>query len=1291
MVAVPQPNPRRRPMTLPTPPPVNRGAGIMALPMRRPTALERKRGRRFQYPGDPTVADPRSFSERMAEGAEVLQGIGAGMAAGVAGLPADLTGIAFGDVPAFVNKLITGETINQEESPYFRQLNEFRETYGAEGVMRAMGLGNKIDAPSDSPDALSRAGINPFRQGAFFGEFVADPFVAFKGVKFLAKAAGADASARSIADSMGFGGPGDPRRRLLPFLPETQEALDDALAAAPVSSTDDAEVFTVRMPNGQEVEGSEDDLRRLYVQAQAAERLEVSQQQQLEQLDQQFAAEGVYDSDATDPDFRIDSTDGQFGFAPNIRQEELDIQYGTGTVTMNPDILAGGLPGGDGTTIFNYVPGLTDGDMVVGTSTRPFSFYEFQEDMYDITGRRIPAGSRIAWPESMSDEFQNLFHNSAPEPQARPTAPAPEVRASAEPTPPPVTAAEDLIEGTATEIVSDTPQAGFTGVVDTPLIPTDSVMPMTASRDTEVARHSVMTRDAARQGDIVDYSPMYQLIDRLPDNAGMSKEEVLNSLRGGFGESLKRDREGSKFVEFLEKHAPNQLYRGQVIALYRDYTPQLRVKTLLQSEVSADAAQGGPVTRLVDYGQNSIDSVYGEQMHIYLSNPNSTVPFIEGQTVQTRGGVYAGYDMRDKPGTIADHNIGASGGPGTTARAESGVPGYFGHIRLKVITDGQGRRIGVLEELQSNATVAERKFAMGRGDEFRFLTGEERYNLDTLAERGPDFRQVFEDAAQSRAQSGTATFEADFLNSLETQLQDTTSAFGGDLVLIGGVRPSPTDTTDTIVSVYEAAPTGVPSNLDPRTDIAPVTEVLSKLMTGHLTGVINDAELDRIAGPGLSSSQIDSAGEFSVFRIDARPPSGRSQRNEAGDLVRGNRLPNNEIERADSVTRALRGALIDNLEVSAGTASFLDAEDIATLNRVILKRAQGADTIDFASEGGDVLSTPVNREIYRDIRDAAERGEQPLDFLLAERNPGVDPYGKGNFDILFRSDPGLFGFLGSNVDEIALSDTNTSVAAMVQRNLQQRITTDVAGTIEQGVFRPTSPEASIAEMNQLIDESALSAERGEELKRSFETWVNTINDPDAADAYRPGTPFAGKSSDAYFNQFAVRLALAEAQKKGLDGVIFPNWEDFRDAGGRPVARVRQRDGTVRSDPDVIPRTIYEDHVSKGLKQIVDKNDIVELETIEAVNSTTGNLERPQVMGRDHKPARAVYFGDRIRTRNYRPEDRPSPNERTYEVNLGPLSDVFENKVIRRAKGGPVDLRPKKLVHSGIGGMARQVM
>jgi hypothetical protein len=1281
MVATPQPNPRRRmPTVLPVAPP-NRGAGIMTLPTPRPTAVQRAMATRRP------IREPRSLAETFAEGRDVLEGVGTGAIAGLGGLPADLTGIIFGDIPAVINKLVTGETINQEESPYFQQLNEFRETYGAEGIMRLMGAGDRLDAPSDSDDALSRAGINPFRQGAFVGEFLLDPFALAKAPKAIKRAMSPlseqeernliayERSLRGldpnpIAARMGYGSEQDPRRRLLPFLPQSEEALEEAFAAAPVVR-DEGEEFIVTMPDGGEVSGPEDDLRRLYVEGLAEERANIAQQQQFEQLDQYYAAQGLYDSDATDPDFRIDSVDEQFGFAPNIRQEELDVQYGPNTITMNPDIIPGGLPGGDGVTIFSYVPGLTEGDMVLGTN-RGFSFFEFQEDMYDLTGRRIPAGTRIAWPDSMSDEFQNLVHNSPPQPQAQPTVPEPEVRASAEPVPPSTTAAEEIIEGTATEIVSDTPQVGFTGTVDMPLIPTDQVMPMTASLDTQVARHSVMTRDAIRQGDVVDYSPFYQLIDRLPDNRAMSKEEVLDSLRGGFGESVKRDREGSRFIDFLEKHAPNQLYRGQVIALYRDYTPQLRVKSLLQSEVDADAAQGGPTTLLTDFGQYSISPEYGEQMHIYLSNPNSTVPFLEGRTVQTRGGTYAGYGMRSNPGTIADHNIGTEGGPGTATSVESGVPGYFGHIRLKVITDGQGRRIGVLEELQSNTAVSERKFALGRGDEFRFLTGEERYNLDELRDLFPE---VFDQAAESRAQSFTASTQGAFLDSLERQMQDTANEFGNDLILLGGVRPSPAETSETIASIYEAAPTGVPSNLDPQTDIAPVTEVLTKLMTGHFLKVIDDADLDRIAGLELSMSQLETASDFAAFRVDGLPVTGRLALDDqgVGEFNARGLSSNNDVTRRVTLNRALKAAIEDP------DSSPIDAEDIATLNRVIAKRAREADTIDFSVEGKpsspDGVTSNLAQSFYADLRDAMDRGETPLEVLLGERNP--DNLAAGSFNQLVEDDPGVFGFIGTNVDDVLLTDTSSSVPAMVQRNLQQRITTDVAGTLEVGIFRPTDPSDSISEMNTLIDSSPnISAERSEELKRSFETWVNTINNPSAADAYRPGTPFSGKSSDTYFNQFAVRLMLSEAQKKGLDGVIFPNWEDFVSSS--------------RPDNDVV-KEIYETHIKKGLNQAVDSKDVVQLETIEAVNTSTGNLERPQIRGRDHKKARAVYFGDRIRTRRYPPDQRPETGEETYEENLGPLSDVFENKVIRRAKGGPVDLRPKKLIHSGIGGMARQVM
>tara|TARA_B100000513_G_scaffold175271_1_gene91874 strand:- start:164 stop:409 length:246 start_codon:yes stop_codon:yes gene_type:complete len=38
-----------------------------------------------------------------------------------------------------------------------------------------------------------------------------------------------------------------------------------------------------------------------------------------------------------------------------------------------------------------------------------------------------------------------------------------------------------------------------------------------------------------------------------------------------------------------------------------------------------------------------------------------------------------------------------------------------------------------------------------------------------------------------------------------------------------------------------------------------------------------------------------------------------------------------------------------------------------------------------------------------------------------------------------------------------------------------------------------------------------------------------------------------------------------------------------------------------------------------------------------------------------------------------------------------IKAIFEDRVIRRAKGGEVDLRPRKMIHSGIGAMAREVM
>ena len=176
MVATPQPNPRRRPMTLPIAPPVGRGAGIMTLPTSKPTPVQRKMANRLSLAEQ--FQNRRPMGEVLTEGRDVLEGVAVGTIAGILGLPADLAALVIRDAPQLAAKALLGQPLEVEERTFIDKLvGDFQRAAGAEAVMRGMGFGERIDAPSDSPDALSRAGINPFRQGAFAGEFIADPFL----------------------------------------------------------------------------------------------------------------------------------------------------------------------------------------------------------------------------------------------------------------------------------------------------------------------------------------------------------------------------------------------------------------------------------------------------------------------------------------------------------------------------------------------------------------------------------------------------------------------------------------------------------------------------------------------------------------------------------------------------------------------------------------------------------------------------------------------------------------------------------------------------------------------------------------------------------------------------------------------------------------------------------------------------------------------------------------------------------------------------------------------------------
>jgi hypothetical protein len=219
--------------------------------------------------------------------------------------------------------------------------------------------------------------------------------------------------------------------------------------------------------------------------------------------------------------------------------------------------------------------------------------------------------------------------------------------------PPQQTPAETIIEGEFVDLDEAAEQAAevFGGVPgpqspagaprmpeDGPdpveLIDPDAVMPMTASRN-EVARITPTIRpmeldelslrdpdevtvperrliEENRAGSVVDYSPLFQRVNALDTSRTLPKSEVLDSLRAGSKESLEKDRRGSGFIEFLEKFGPGTLTRGEVVELYRKYTPQVRVRSVTTTELNtpftADSlVTGPPIASLPDFNQKTFD------------------------------------------------------------------------------------------------------------------------------------------------------------------------------------------------------------------------------------------------------------------------------------------------------------------------------------------------------------------------------------------------------------------------------------------------------------------------------------------------------------------------------------------------------------------------------------------------------------------------------------------------------------------------------------------------------------
>tara|TARA_B100001057_G_scaffold238936_1_gene239185 strand:+ start:755 stop:4615 length:3861 start_codon:yes stop_codon:yes gene_type:complete len=136
---------------------------------------------------------PLEQEARDKQGIETLKGLAVGIPAGLLGLPADLAALIFRDAPQLAAKLVTGQELEVEERTFIDKLvGDFQRAAGAEAIIEKMGFGADLLPEEDekgqpvslATDALSQAGVTPFRAGSLISE-VATPIPTGAGIARL--------------------------------------------------------------------------------------------------------------------------------------------------------------------------------------------------------------------------------------------------------------------------------------------------------------------------------------------------------------------------------------------------------------------------------------------------------------------------------------------------------------------------------------------------------------------------------------------------------------------------------------------------------------------------------------------------------------------------------------------------------------------------------------------------------------------------------------------------------------------------------------------------------------------------------------------------------------------------------------------------------------------------------------------------------------------------------------------------------------------------------------------------
>ena len=1360
---------------------------------------------------------PAGLAARQREGLETLKGVGVGLPAGLLGLPADLLALLFRDAPSLLNKLVTGEPLDIEERGQFaKAFDAFQKVAGAEAIGRAMGFGEDMDAESESGDAASRAGMNPFRQGMLAGEFLADPFLAFKGIGALLKAGSrTDTPATRSTDlapveteqqPVRFNTTGDislsdlPRSEVtgLPVLrtevtqrmatPEETAAFqrgeDPAAQSVRPTEVDRGDFADVMM---QLEEEEADDLMAALVSNDRGYAADIAGELLSRRRGDDLGAAADPVNDAVLSDVRSQLADEAEMFVERFMGLDVaeltpetpvtvfrvgDIQPGeVQSFSLSRSIEGRQLPGQrirerrgeERQPLVEYT--VRAGDILAapnatfrgGRGTE--DEVEVLIDSANVTPNQTIEGEFTATPATApeGDEANQLFdaasqaralddvENTQQATPAQPRTPGPEVGIGR--------------TRQADEAMGDLDPA-------VPEFTYDSLMSLPGYRrkpDRNSQNMVYTVDDTGEFGEKVDnFSPVLtnlhaqEEMKKIPE-AGIRPSELDKRLLKG---AMKAEYKDSPFQDELLRLADegnNKIQSVTAIEKAEEFLPQVRSRMFRLKNHSedfvnnktpyrergipyiGDVDENGQITR-VGAPSNyhpSLERVADDgALFVFSTNKPDSIAFNDGSSLD------------DIPSVMAGHDYGFAGPPGGKK-----IPGYFGWARTYIVTTPDEKRYLVVNEIQSNAI---RDYDMGSGVEmpkeegYRMKLEDEDGNVETIFVQNPDNKYQLPDidgpevkAIEDRAAAENKTIKdmqvvrkiqkvKTFDERLDAFFESPASqGASGDATSYGesgkvripydaeakkfekvAEKLFPEEITKSnrfenelidldnkTEALFDA--TMVDSTRHPYIALSPRGRRLPEITTRSFLLQNKDDLATVLPLPGESdffSGLSNTGGDFtavdnyvldyiennrsfiegmieSSLRSAGQPTTVQNVEKHIRQLKRGmtpaaREVADNNITPAEFKERVFREITTDEVYGRQGIAHAALTEVLGEIDPAVGKILKGEDESWLnltKDESVPEFGTPTRDKIKEMVASFSPETKVKLSKAYADKLDELEQtYGGGILE-----ETRIFLDLDDLLSDVHLE----SILAQSIGGLGHRH--------NRGVFDIMKFDKRRAEIMQSGDVLS-DAEKSTLMDNARETAEAQGIDLEKVDAFNKVKQYTGsgnqtgfilpppfKNQSDYF-RYAVRSIIKTAKEEDdINGVVFFSGADmFKTHGGDAIGK------------DAYFNT-YEKTVDKALKEFEDNGGTVRRnvnkrdENGNLVDPDPNNIfstkDGPNVAGRP--PVLFASDGEGLRIIDF--DDSGNTKAATREI--------------RRAKGGEVDLRPRKMIHSGIGALAREVM